>query len=216
MHSRGKFITVEGQDGAGKTTSIRFAECLIREKGIDLTVTREPGGTKLGEALRHIVLDGHEFQIDPTAELLMVFAARAQHLSEVIEPALGAGTWVLCDRFTDATFAYQSGGRGLPRSAVETLEHLVQEGLRPDLTLLLDVDPETGRVRASRRRRAEADRFESEEADFRSRVRDAYLELARLHPDRVCIVDGTQPLTGVEEDIRGILSRFVEENEAVQ
>lgn len=211
MQSRGRFITVEGQDGAGKTTSIRFVERLIRDRGIDVTVTREPGGTRLGEELRRIILDGHEFQIVPQAELMMIFAARAQHLSETIEPALAQGIWVLCDRFTDATFAYQSAGRGLSWAAVETLEHLVQGSLRPDLTLLLDVDAETGRKRASLRRQTAADRFESEEVGFNSRVREAYLELASLHPDRIRIVDGSQPVAAVEEDIRGILVRFVED-----
>ena len=127
MANTGKFITVEGQDGAGKTTSIRFVERMLHEQGLEPVVTREPGGTRLGEALRRIVLEGHEFRIDSMAELLMIFAARAQHLAETIRPALEGGQWVVCDRFTDATFAYQSGGRGLPWSSVETLESLVRE-----------------------------------------------------------------------------------------
>ena len=135
MITTGKFITIEGQDGAGKTTSVRFVERLIRDSNIELHVTREPGGTRLGEELRRIILDGHEFHIDAMAELLMMFAARAQHLSESIQPALSRGAWVLCDRFTDATFAYQSGGRGLPWANVESLQTLVQGCLRPDLTL---------------------------------------------------------------------------------
>jgi len=216
MSGRGKFITVEGQDGAGKTTSIRFVERLIRDRNIELLVTREPGGTKLGEELRRIVLEGHEFQIDSMAELLMVFAARAQHLSESILPALSDGVWVLCDRFTDATFAYQSGGRGLPRENVESLETLVQQNLRPDLTLLLDVDIETGRTRASQRRQARADRFESEETGFNNRVRETYLDLARNHPDRIRIVDASLPLAAVEEKISGILMRFIGGGEGAQ
>lgn len=208
-NAQGRLITVEGQDGAGKTTSIRFIEHLISDHGIGLVVTREPGGTRLGEELRRIILDGHEFHIDALAELLMIFAARAQHLAETIRPALDEGVWVLCDRFTDATFAYQSGGRGLPRDDVGTLETLVQGNLRPDLTVLLDVDTETGRVRASRRSCTAADRFEKEEREFKTRVRDVYLELASRHPERIKLVDGTLPLAAVEEKIREILEAFI-------
>jgi dTMP kinase len=210
--TRGRFITVEGQDGAGKTTSIRFIEKLIRNRNIELLVTREPGGTKLGEELRRIILEGHEFHIDSMAELLIIFAARAQHLSETIRPALCSGAWVLCDRFTDATFAYQCGGRGLPRAGIESLETLVQEDLRPDLTLLLDIDIETGGKRANQRRQAEADRFESEETGFKSRVRETYLDLARSSPDRIQVVDGSLPLELVEEKISYILYRFIDNN----
>lgn len=210
MSDTGRFITVEGQDGAGKTTSIRFVERLVRERGFEPVVTREPGGTRLGEQLRRIILDGHEFHIDPVAELLMIFAARAQHLAETIRPALSQGRWVICDRFTDATFAYQSGGRGLPRRDVETLETLVQGRLRPDLTLLLDVDLETGLERADLRGRVETDRFEKEEIEFKSRVRNTYLDLAARHPDRIRIVDGTRTLAAVEGSIRDILDSFLD------
>ena len=187
-------------------------ERLIRNRNIELLVTREPGGTKLGEALRRIILEGHEFHIDSMAELLIIFAARAQHLSETIRPALRGGTWVLCDRFTDATFAYQSGGRGLPGTDIELLETLVQENLRPDLTLLLDIDIETGRERANQRRQTEADRFESEETEFKSRVRETYLDLARSYPDRIHVVDGSLSLEKVEEKISDILYRFIDDN----
>lgn len=216
MKTRGKFITVEGQDGAGKTTSIRFVERLIRGRNIELLVTREPGGTELGEELRRIILDGHELHIDAMAELMMMFAARAQHLSESILPALTDGVWVLCDRFTDATFAYQCGGRGLPFEDVELLETLVQRGLRPDLTLLLDVDIETGRTRASQRRRAQADRFESEEIGFRTRVREVYLERARECPDRISIVDASLPLAVVEEKISEIIMCFIDRSDGTK
>ena len=154
---KGKFITVEGQDGAGKTTNIEFISDQLKQHGIDVLLTREPGGTKLGEELRNLILNGHDLPINDMAELLMMFAARAQHISEVIKPAIRAGTWVLCDRFTDATFAYQSGGRGLPPHSVETLQRLVQGELQPDLTLLLDVDLSTGQAR-SRQRNSGQDR----------------------------------------------------------
>ncbi len=212
MQTRGKFITVEGQDGAGKTTSMVFVERLLGEREIDAVVTREPGGTQLGEKLRCLILEGHELHIDSLAELLMIFAARAQHLTETIEPALSKGIWVLCDRFTDATFAYQSAGRGLPWSDVEILENMVQGSLRPDLTLLIDVDPEIGRIRASQRRQTAPDRFETEEKEFKSNVRRAYLDLARMHPERIRIVDGTLSLNEVEKQVIDIVGRYLEES----
>jgi len=212
MQSRGKFITVEGQDGAGKTTSIGFIERLLGQRDIDVLVTREPGGTKLGEKLRCLILEGHDLHIDSLAELLMIFASRAQHLSEKIEPALSKGVWVLCDRFTDATFAYQSAGRGLSWSDVEILENIVQGSLRPDLTLLIDVDPEIGRIRACQRRQAAPDRFEAEEQEFKSNVRRAYLDLARMHPERIRVVDGSLSLNEVERQVIDILGRYLVES----
>ncbi len=205
----GRFITVEGQDGAGKTTNIDFIERLLREHGIEVLSTREPGGTRLGEKLRRLILDGHELHIHAMSELLMIFAARAQHLEESILPALSRGTWVLCDRFTDATFAYQSGGRGLPRDYVETLEQMVQRDLRPDLTVLLDVDPETGEHRTRRRENPEQDRFESQQAVFKQSVRRAYLDLAQRDPERVRVVDASLALDDVRLQIRRIIVRFL-------
>ena len=206
----GRFITVEGQDGAGKTTNIEFIEHLLQEHGVEVLSTREPGGTELGEKLRRLILDGHELHIHAMPELLMIFAARAQHLEESILPALSTGTWVLCDRFTDATFAYQSGGRGLPWGNVETLEHMVQGDLRPDLTVLLDIDPETGEHRARQRDNTGQDRFESQQAVFKQNVRRAYLDLSHRDPGRVQVVDASLPLDDVRKQIRRIIERFLE------
>ena len=206
---QGKFITVEGQDGAGKTTNIKFIRDLLTQKNIDVLLTREPGGTKLGEKLRHLMLNSHDIDIDNVTELLLMFAARAQHLTETIKPALSAGTWVVCDRFTDATFAYQSGGRGLPTHYVETLQRLVQGDLQPDLTLLLDVDLAVGQAR-SHQREVERDRFESEQTAFKQRVRDAYLDLARQHPDRIFVIDASVDLSQVHNQIRQVFNRFLE------
>ena len=206
---KGKFITVEGQDGAGKTTNIDYIRDQLKQNGIEVLLTREPGGTKLGEELRNLMLNGDDLPINDMAELLMMFAARAQHISEVIRPAISAGTWVLCDRFTDATFAYQSGGRGLPPHYVETLQRLVQGDLQPDLTILLDVDLSTGQAR-SQQRNAGRDRFESEQMAFKQRVRDAYLDLAHKHPNRICVIDASLGLSEVQKQILHVLNRFLE------
>lgn len=208
----GKFITMEGQDGAGKTTNLAFVRSLLEANDVEVLVTREPGGTGLGDALRELLLNRHDLGIDPLAELLMIFAARAQHLVHTIRPALEAGNWVLCDRFTDATFAYQCGGRGLPAGQVEQLQAMVQGELKPDLTLLLDVDPDTGRDRSGRRNSAESDRFESEPDAFRQRVREAYLELARRQPQRVRVIDASAGLEAVQKDLRRTLLEFLEQN----
>ena len=207
---KGRFITVEGQDGAGKTTNINFIEQLLREHGVEVLSTREPGGTRLGEELRRLILDGHELNIYAMPEMLMIFAARAQHLEESILPALSTGKWVLCDRFTDATFAYQSGGRGLPWGNVETLENLVQGNLRPDLTVLLDIDLETSEHRARQRDSTEQDRFESQQAVFKQNVRRAYLDLSHRDPGRVQVVDSSLPLDDVRKQILRIIERFLE------
>lgn len=206
MQKHGLFITVEGQDGAGKTTNIEFVRELLSSSGLDVLETREPGGTGLGEALRELVLHGAD-PISADAELLVIFAARAQHLAEIIRPALQAGRCVLCDRFTDATYAYQGGGRGIPVDRIATLEDLVQGQLRPDLTLLLDVDPRLGRDRS--RGRSQPDRFEGEAQEFRRRVRRAYLERAREHPDRIKLVDAGRPLPEVRRCIEAIVRRWL-------
>ena len=206
---RGRFITFEGQDGAGKTTSLGFVEDLVTRRGIEVVVTREPGGTALGEALRRLLLDGHDLGIDAMAELLMVFAARAQHVNEKIVPALARGAWVLSDRFTDATYAYQGAGRGLPWGRIAALESMVHGDLNPDLTLLIDVDPQVGRTRTRRRPEA-GDRFESEAAEFNRRVREAYLDLARMHPERMKVIDGSVPLDQVQARIRDVVERYLE------
>ena len=199
MSKRGLFITVEGGEGVGKSTNIAFLDQQLRDRGVDLLVTREPGGSKLGEALRQLLLDVSDESVDPMAELLMMFAARAQHINTRIEPALAAGRWVLCDRFTDATYAYQCGGRGIARGAVAALEELVQKQLRPDCTLLLDAPVSTGMARA--RQRGELDRFEQEELAFFERVRGTYLDLAESSSGRYRIIDASAPLEAVQKQL---------------
>lgn len=190
-----KFITFEGIEGAGKSTQIStVAQCLKRH-GIDFVITREPGGTPFAEEIRSLLIANRSEQVAPTAELLLLFAARAQHLEQVIIPALKAGKWVLCDRFTDATYAYQGGGRGLSKSDIQQLELLVQKGLQPDNTLLFDIPVHEGLGRATER--AALDRFESEQEVFFHRVRNAYLERVQSHPERYLVIDGSQPLAAV-------------------
>ena len=198
------FITVEGIEGAGKSSNIAFAENLLRSHGHDVLLTREPGGTPLGEELRQLLLGHKHDGMDDLTELLLMFAARAEHLHNKILPALEAGKWVICDRFTDATYAYQGGGRQLDTSAITTLENLVQGSRRPDLTLLLDLPVETGLARAAKR--SEPDRFERQKLDFFQRVRDAYLQIARQQPARVKVVDASLELDRVQEQISDILT----------
>ncbi|HBM85126.1 MAG TPA: dTMP kinase [Halieaceae bacterium] len=200
--SRGLFITVEGGEGAGKSTNIAGIQAYLQSRGVDLVVTREPGGTRLGEDVREVLLRPREEPVVPMAELLLLFAARAQHVEDVILPALGAGKWVICDRFTDASYAYQCGGRGMPASAVRALESLVQGELRPDYTLLLDTPVDTGLERV--RGRGDLDRFEREELAFFQRVRETYLQLARESSGRYHLVDASQPLEGVQARIEEI------------
>lgn len=199
MHSRGLFITVEGGEGVGKSTNMALLQEHLEQRGVDLVVTREPGGTRLGEALREQLLQITETPLAPTAELLLIFAARAQHLQEVIEPALAAGKWVLCDRFTDATYAYQGGGRQLPVAQVRELEQLVQGDLRPDCTLLLDAPVAVGMSRAEGR--GELDRFEQEQLAFFERVRATYLQLAEESSGRFRVIDAARTLAEVQQQI---------------
>lgn len=200
--NRGRFITLEGMDGAGKTTQLGWLEQWLRRRGIDLVVTREPGGTALGESLRQLLLHANEARA-PETEALLMFAARNEHLAQVIRPALAAGRWVLCDRFTDATFAYQAGGSGMEWEKVAALEEWVQHGLQPDLTLYLDLDPAIGRQRSGAVRTP--DRFEREEAVFYARVRDAYLRRAREAPGRIRIVDAAESIQKVQNQLEEIL-----------
>lgn len=186
---RGRFITLEGGEGAGKTTLLRGLEAHLRSHGIDLVVTREPGGTEVGEAVRALVLDAANNALCAEAELLLMFASRAQHVRQVIEPALAAGRWVLCDRFTDASYAYQGGGRGQPVERIAELERWAAEGLRPDVTLLLDLPVSDGRARAAGR--GEADRIEAEADAFFERVRDTYRSRAAHEPSRFRLLDAT-------------------------
>lgn len=193
-----KFITLDGSEGVGKTTNLEFVESHLARRNIPYLRTREPGGTPLAESVRGLLLGSTE-SIAPEAELLLVFAARAQHIQQVIRPALAVGTWVLCDRFTDASFAYQGGGRGLDLAALEFLEGWVQADLQPDLTLLLDAPVEIGMARA--KRRGPSDRFEAEDLAFFSRVRQAYLDRAERNPKRIKRIDAARPLAEVQADI---------------
>jgi dTMP kinase len=199
---RSRFITLEGLEGSGKSTQIgRLAQHLVA-RGIEVTVTREPGGTPLAEKLRQIVLSAGNENLSPAAELLIMFAARAVHLDSLIRPALAAGRWVLCDRFTDASFAYQGAGRGVGDAFIESLETLVQGSLRPDLTLLLDLPVELGLRRAAARRGRESpDRFELESGEFFERVRARFLVLAAQHPERIKVVNADRPLEEVTAEL---------------
>ena len=204
----GRFITVEGGEGAGKTTQIGFMRDFLEQRGLPVALTREPGGTGLGEEIRALLLGHRDDGMALATETLLMFAARAEHLQRVIRPALAAGHWVLCDRFTDATYAYQGGGRGLPPTQIAILENWVQVDLRPDLTLLLDVPVEIGLQRANRR--SAADRFEREEQAFFERVRTAYLQRARQYPDRYRIVDARYSLEQVRSGIEQMLGEWLE------
>ncbi|MEJ2417083.1 MAG: dTMP kinase [Exilibacterium sp.] len=197
--NRGKFITVEGTEGVGKTTNIDFIKDFLIQRGIDLVVTREPGGTPLAEEIRALLLARRTEQVDETAELLLMFAARSQHLHRVILPALERGKWVLCDRFTDATYAYQGGGRYVDQDLIAQLESLVQGDMRPDLTLILDIDVRQGLQRAVRR--GDLDRFEHETVDFFERVRTVYLRRAAHWPQRYRVVDAGGTLENVQAEI---------------
>ena len=201
---RGRLITLEGIDGAGKSTQIDVIADRLRAHGADLVVTREPGGTPLGEALRTLVL--HQ-PMTPRAETLLVFAARTEHVATVVEPALGTGRWVLCDRFTDATFAYQGGGRGVADDDIALLERWVHPHLQPDLTLLFDVPPEIAAARLSTARAA--DRFEREQTEFFRRVRGAYDARARRYPDRFVVIDGTQDPATVRRSVLDRLEQWL-------
>ena len=201
---RGRFITLEGSEGAGKSTNAEVAERCLRAMDIDVAVTREPGGTPLAEEIRKLLLSTREETVDPLAETLLMFAARAQHLKNVIGPCLDQGRWVLCERFTDATHAYQGGGRGVDPAAIEALAALVHPGIEPDLTLYLDVPVEQALARISGRT---LDRFERERRAFFERVRARYLELARDHP-RVCVIDATVSRAEVAAAIEARLRAF--------
>jgi dTMP kinase len=200
--SRGKFITLEGLDGAGKTTHLDWLRGKLVARGMSLTVTREPGGTPLGEALRKLLLDNHDPR-HPDTEALLMFAARREHIAQVIEPALAAGHCVLCDRFTDATYAYQAGGSGMAWDRVAELEKWVQGAMQPDLTLYFDLDPAVGRARARQAR--EPDRFEREKQAFYERVRAAYLRRAAEHPRRIRVIDAARSIPEIQLELESII-----------
>lgn len=203
--SRGKFISLEGVEGVGKSTNIELIAGLVGEAGHEVVVTREPGGTALGERIRQILLDKNERQMTPMTELLLMFAARAQHVNEVIEPALARGAWVISDRFTDSSFAYQGGGRQLGEEVVAQIEHLVLSDFRPDLVFILDLDIETGLKRAARV--AEADRFESEQKAFFERVRAAFIHRSTL--PGYFRIDASSPIDQVQAEIKKIVREFI-------
>ncbi|WP_122664936.1 dTMP kinase [Pseudomonas viridiflava] len=203
----GLFITLEGPEGAGKSTNREYLAAQLRAEGIDVLLTREPGGTPLAERIRELLLAPSDEAMHADTELLLVFAARAQHLAEVIRPALARGAVVLCDRFTDATYAYQGGGRGLSHERIATLESFVQGALRPDLTLVFDLPVEVGLARATARGRL--DRFEQEGRTFFDAVRSTYLNRAKAEPARYRLVDAAQSLPQVQQSLDALLPELV-------
>lgn len=208
MSKRGCFITVEGTEGVGKTTNMDYTLSLLQQANIEVITTREPGGTELGEAIRELLLGHKHDGMHDDTELMLMFAARAEHIAQVIRPALDQGKWVLCDRFTDATYAYQGGGRGIDLQRIAELEDWVQGELRPDLTLLLDVPVEIGLERAGKR--SAPDRFEKEKYDFFEKVRAMYLQRANSEPERFRIIDASQPLVNVQQQIHAVVSKLLD------
>ena len=202
---RGKFITLEGVEGVGKSTHLEFISGYLRDRGIAVLVTREPGGTPGADEIRNTLLAIRTESFQPMAELLLMFAARALHVDNVIRPALAAGTWIVCDRFTDASYAYQGGGRGIAASVIAALERMVLKGLRPDLTILLDARIEVSMARA--RKRGVLDRFEQEQDEFFKRVRRVYLARARREPRRIKIVNAGGGIVDVQAEITALLNK---------
>jgi dTMP kinase len=204
MAARGRFITLEGIDGAGKSTHVDFIAARIRERGHTVVATREPGGTPLGERLRDMLL---HMPMSHDSEALLMFAARREHVGDVIRPALVRGDWVLCDRFTDATFAYQGGGHGVDMARITALAQWIHADCEPDLTILFDVPTSVSRERLLRTaaQGRELDKFEREQGDFMARVRDVYLARAKAEPARIRIVDSSQPLDAVRAQLRAIV-----------
>jgi len=207
VNTRGQFITLEGVEGAGKSTQLSYIKSYLRQAGKPLVVTREPGGTPLGEEIRQILLQPRTGGMADKTELLLMFASRAEHLAEKILPALENGEWVLCDRFTDATYAYQGGGRGLDKSLILDLENLIQGQHRPDMTIFLDLPVEAGLERA--RQRGELDRFETEDIVFFERVRQAYLDRATQLPEIYHVIDASHTIEEVKLQIQDVLDNFL-------
>ena len=208
--ARGKFITVEGVEGVGKSTNVDFLAAAIKAQGFDVVCTREPGGTPMAERIRQMLLEHGEEPLPDIAELLLFFAARSLHISNTIRPALDAGKWVICDRFTDASRAYQGSGRGLDMQRINLLADWVQEDLQADMTLLLDAPAEIGMQRAEQR--GATDRLESEQISFYKRIRAAYLALAKANPERFVVVDAARPLQDVQASIAVALDRIFSGN----
>lgn len=214
MQRRGRFITLEGGEGVGKSTNLAWVAEHLEARGLEVVRTREPGGTPRAEAIRGLLLDpASDEPLDDDAELLLVFAARAQHLARVVRPALERGAWVVCDRFTDATFAYQGGGRGIPAERIAELEAFVQQGLQPDLTLLLDMPMAAAQRRLEgrlERSGGQRDRFERERAEFFEAVRQAYLARAAVAPERMAVVDADRALADVQAELGRRLDAHLE------
>ncbi len=204
----GKFISIEGTEGAGKSTSLKYIKTFLQQKGVDFIITREPGGTPIAEKIRELLLDKANKALCDDAELLLVFAARAQHLNELIIPALESGQWVISDRFTDASYAYQGAGRGLAWEKIAQLEQWVQGSLRPDATLLLDIPVELGMQRV--RSRGQTDRFEEEQMSFFKRIREAYLKLAEENPRRYYIIDTRPAIEEVYQQLARVLNKLLQ------
>ena len=206
---RGRFITFEGGEGAGKSSNVQLTAAFLRERGVEVVVTREPGGTPLAEEIRNLLLAPRDEAMQADTELLLMYAARAQHVGALIRPALARGAWVLSDRFVDASYAYQGGGRGLSMSRIAELEKLVLADLRPDLTLLFDVPVEVGLARAGKR--GDLDRIEREDLAFFQRIRDTYLSRAAAEPERFQVLDAAAPLEQVQAQLRATLARCWEQ-----
>ena len=207
--TRGRFITIEGVEGVGKSTNIAFIQSLLNARNIDSITTREPGGTGLGELIRHVLLDKSQHQMSAMTELLLMFAARTQHVEQTIEPALASGKWVICDRFTDSSYAYQGGGRNMSMNLIAQLENLSIDNFQPDCTIMLDLPVDAGLSRAESV--GEKDRFESESTDFFNRVRQVFIERAEKE-DRAHIINAAAPLAEVQDHIRRILDPFLKQN----
>ncbi len=204
----GQFITLEGSEGVGKSTSLNFVKSLIEENGYSTLVTREPGGTPLAEDLRATLLENREEKIEPDTELLLMFAARCQHVNQVIKPALKAGTWVICDRFVDATYAYQGGGREIPFERIKQIEQWSLQHFKPDLTILLDMPVADGMERALKR--GSPDRFETEKMQFFEKIRAAYKQRAQADSNRIKVVDAAPEISLVQKQLRALIQSFLQ------
>ncbi len=205
---KAKFITIEGIEGAGKSTQLAFIQSYLTDQGQSLTVTREPGGTELGEQIRDLLLTPRPQGMAVDTELLLMFAARAEHVEQVINPALERGEWVLSDRFTDATFAYQGGGRGISQQRITDIADWTLKGLQPDLTLLFDLPVEVGQQRVLSRNEA-IDRFEQEKVDFFQRIKECYLERAKHNPKRIKVIDANQSIADIQAQLTTLLDRLL-------
>jgi dTMP kinase len=206
---RGVFLTLEGGEGLGKSTAVKFIQQYLQQAQIDFISTREPGGTPAAEQIRHILLNPNLAEtITPETELLLMFASRSQHIANLILPALESGKWVVCDRFVDASYAYQGGGRGFPVAQIKHLDNLIVGDLRPDVTILLDAAPQVGMARA--KNRGTHDRIEQEKLDFFERVRTSYLARAKADPERFKVIDASRPLAAVQAELKVILDKTLE------